>query len=275
MEAHRLALCAATAFVLCAGIQPSYAQTWNGPYVAGTIGSGMQPDGDNRIVRFDKTLDGDFSDTITTAAGANAFSPGFCNGAAVSPTPGAGCARDDRAPDFAARGGYDWQMGRLVAGAVGEISRMEQVSSVSAFSTTPAFYTLTRELNWLNGFRGRAGYGSERYLVYGTGGLAIGRIDHRFTTSNIVNTFDVPSGTRDAWGYQAGAGLELRFGGRWSFGAEYLMTRLDDRDEFTVRVQGPAPATNAFILTNPSGTDLRRGDQFDVYALRFTTGYRF
>jgi hypothetical protein len=37
----------------------------------------------------------------------------------------------------------------------------------------------------------------------------------------------------------------------------------------------PAPATNAFILTNPSGTDLRRGDQFDLYALRFTTGYRF
>jgi outer membrane immunogenic protein len=97
MKAHRVAPFAATAFVLCAGIEPSYAQTWNGPYVAGTIGSGMQPDGDNRIVRFDKTLDGDFSDTITTAAGANAFSPGFCNGAAVSPTPGTGCTQDDRA----------------------------------------------------------------------------------------------------------------------------------------------------------------------------------
>jgi hypothetical protein len=69
--------------------------------------------------------------------------------------------------------------------------------------------------------------------------------------------------------------LELRLGGRWSFGAEYLMTRLDDRDEFTVRVQGPAPATNPFVLTNPSGTDLRRADQFDLHALRFMTGYRF
>ena len=53
--------------------------------------------------------------------------------------------------------------------------------------------------------------------------------------------------------------------GRWSFGAEYLMTGLDDKDEFTVRVQGPAPVTNAFILTNTAGTDLRRADQFDFY----------
>ena len=53
------------------------------------------------------------------------------------------------------------------------------------------------------------------------------------------------------------------------------MTRLDDRDEFTVRVQGPAPATNPFVLTNPSGTDLPRADQFDLHALRFMTGYRF
>ena len=275
MKAHRLALCVVTAFVWCAGVETSYAQIWSGPYVAGTIGSGMQPDGENKTVRFDKTLDGNFSDTITTAAGANAFSPGFCNGAAVSATPGDGCKRDDRAPDFAARGGYDWQMGRFVAGAVGEFSRMEQTSSVTAFSTTPAFYTLTRELDWLNGFRGRAGYGSDHYLVYGTGGVAMARVEHSFVTSNVVNTFGVPSGGQNIWGFQTGVGLELRVGGRWSFGAEYLMTRLDDRDEFTVRVQGPAPATNPFILTNPSGTDLRRTDQFDLHTLRFMTGYRF
>ena len=53
------------------------------------------------------------------------------------------------------------------------------------------------------------------------------------------------------------------------------MTGLNDKDEFTVRVQGPAPATNAFILTNAAGTDLRRADQFDFYSVRFTAGYRF
>ena len=112
-------------------------------------------------------------------------------------------------------------------------------------------------------------------MVYGTGGLAMARAKHSFATSNVVNTFGVPSVNQNIWGFQTGVGLELRVGGRWSFGAEYLMTRLDDKDEFTVRVQGPAPATNPFILTNSSGTDLRRADQFDLHALRFLTGYRF
>jgi outer membrane immunogenic protein len=272
MSIQKLAVCAAAALML--SVQAAHAQTWTGPYIGGTGGGGKQPEGSNRMVLFDKTLDGNFSDTITTAAGTNAFSPGFCVGAAVNPLPASGCMKDEDAPDFGVRGGYDWQMGRIVFGGLGEISWMEQIGSVSAFSTTPAFYTFTRELKWLGGFRGRAGYGAGRYLVYGTGGLAAAGVEHSFATSNVVNTF-VPTGHEDVWGYQAGAGLELRVGGRWSLGTEYLLTSLDDRDEFTVRVQGPAPATNPFILTNAAGTDLRRSDQFDFHTLRFTASYRF
>jgi outer membrane immunogenic protein len=96
---------AATAFVLCGGIRAAQAQTWTGPYVGGTIGGGVQPDDRGKMVLFDKTLDGTFNDTITTAAGANAFSPGFCAGAAVNALPASGCTKDDRAPDFGFRGG--------------------------------------------------------------------------------------------------------------------------------------------------------------------------
>jgi outer membrane immunogenic protein len=165
-------------------------------------------------------------------------------------------------------------MGRFVFGGVGEVSWAEQIGSVSAFSTTPAFYTFTRELEWLGGFRGRAGFGAGRYLMYGTGGMAVAGVDHTFATSNAVNTF-VPTGSKSVWGYQAGSGFEFRANGRWSFGTEYLLTSLDDKDEFTVRVQGPAPATNPFILTNAAGTDLRRSDQFTFHTVRFTAGYRF
>jgi outer membrane immunogenic protein len=274
MTTQKLAVCAATALVLCVGVETSYAQSWTGPYVGATVGIGKQPTGGSKTVRFDKTLDGDFSDTILTAAGVNAFGPGFCAGAAVSAIASGGCTTDDGAPDYGLRGGYDWQIGRFVVGAVGEISWADQTSSVSAFSTTPAFYTFTRDLNWLGGFRGRAGYGAGRFLLYGTGGLARASVDHSFSTSNAVNTF-VPSGDEGVWGYQAGGGLEIRAVGRWSFGAEYLMTGLDDKDQYTVRVQGPAPATNPFILTNPAGTDLRRADQFEFYSVRLTAGYRF
>lgn len=89
-----------------------------------------------------------------------------------------------------------------------------------------------------------------------------------------MNTF-VPAGNDGVWGFRPERGVEIRAGHHWSVGAEYLMTGLNDKDEFTVRVKGPAPATNPFILTNAAGTDLRRADQFDFYSVRFTAGYRF
>ena len=57
--------------------------------------------------------------------------------------------------------------------------------------------------------------GAGRYLLYGTGGLARASVEHTFTTSNAVNTF-VPAGNDGVWGYQAGAGVEIRAGHWWS-----------------------------------------------------------
>jgi outer membrane immunogenic protein len=82
------------AVVLFAGADVARAQSWNGPYVGGQIGYGVQQDSADKIVRFDKNLDLDFRDVVTTAAGVNAFSPGFCAGAAVTPTPAGGCSKD-------------------------------------------------------------------------------------------------------------------------------------------------------------------------------------
>ncbi len=251
------------------------AQEWRGGYVSGHLGVSMIPAGpaDRNVVRFDTNLDGAFSDTVRTAAGANAFSPGFCIGASANALPSSGCAVDDNGFDFSARGGYDWQSGMFVAGAVAELAAPDHVDSVSAFSTTPAFYTLSRELNWVTGFRGRAGAGWGSVLIYGTGGPAWASVDHSFTTSNAVNTF-VETADDMVWGYQLGGGAEIKRG-RITFGGEYLWTRLMDEDRYTVRAQGPAPATNPFILTNTAGTDLQRADRFEFGALRVTVGVRF
>lgn len=253
---------------------PAFAQQWTGGYIAGHAGFGRIPEGSDNVVVFDRNLDGNFNENITTAAGANAFSPGFCVGAAATPQPAGGCTQDNTSADFGGRAGYDWQMGRFVIGAVGDVSFADHVDSVSAFSTTPAFYTLTRELNWVGGLRARAGFGGERMLIYGTGGPAWASLDHSFATSNTVNTF-VESAEDMAWGYQVGGGIDFRFGGKWTAGAEYLWTALADEDRYTVRVQGPAPATNAFILGNAGGTDLRRDDAFEFSSIRFVLGYRF
>jgi len=260
--------------IFAASATPALAQQWAGGYIAGHVGFSRIPEGSDNVVVFDRNLDGIFDENITTAAGANAFSPGFCLGAASAALPSAGCVQDDDGMDFGGRAGYDWQMGQVVVGLLGEFGMPDHVDSVSAFSTTPAFYTFTRELEWLGGLRARAGFGGERILIYGTGGAAWASLEHSFSTSNAVNTF-VESAEDMAWGYQLGGGVDFRFGGKWSAGAEYLWTTLMDEDRYTVRAQGPAPATNPFILGNASGTDMRRDDAFEFGSIRFVLGYRF
>ncbi|MEO6213818.1 MAG: outer membrane beta-barrel protein [Vicinamibacterales bacterium] len=280
------AVAAMSAVVVLGGASQAHAQNWTGLYVGGSIGGGFQKKDASETLRFDTNLDGTFGDTVRTAAGVDAFSPGFCGGLAVGPTAAAGCTDDKDGIDFGGRIGYDRQFGGFVLGALVDMSRTDVTDSVTAFSVTPAFYSFTRELNYVGGLRGRLGFGNDRVLVYGTGGGAWGNIDQRFTTSNAVNTFvpaddddddsDDDEGTSESvWGYQAGGGLEIRFGRRWSLTGEYLFTSLDNREESSIRSQGPAPATNAFILVNPAGTNFQRADRFEFQAARFGLSYRF
>lgn len=255
------------------------AQTWNGFYVGGTIGGAIQRDDADEVVEFDTNLDSGFGDIVNTVAGADAFSPGFCAGVGNAPTPATPCADDEGGIDIGGRVGYDWQRGRAVFGVVGELSWPDVRDGVTAYSTTPAFYAFERQIDMLTGVRARVGGGSERFLAYGTGGLAWGWIDQAFTTNNAVNTFVAVNqdgdGAQRAMGYQAGGGVEVAFGARLSLVAEYLFTSLDDRDESTIRAQGPAPATNPFILVNAAGTDLRRTDRFDLHTARVGLHVRF
>ena len=264
---------AAVAGAILSGALSAQAQTWSGFYLGGQVGGASLPSGDGSFVRFDTGLDGGFGDTVFTAAGGDAFSPGFCPGTAQGVVPAAGCAREDDGLDLGGRLGYDWQSGGLVFGLVGEVSTPDLTDSLTAFSTTPASYTFTRELKALGSLGMRAGYGGRRLLVYGTGSLAYGDVDRTFTTSNRVNTF-VPTDDGGAWGWRAGGGAELRVD-RLSLGAEYVFTRLDDAARYTVRSQGPAPVTNPFIRANPAGTDLQRSDDLELHTLRFTASYRF
>ncbi|MEO5741881.1 MAG: outer membrane beta-barrel protein [Vicinamibacterales bacterium] len=261
---------------------PAHAQSWAGWHIGGSVGSVIPKRNASETITFDTNLDRIFTDEVRTASGANAFSPGFCGGLAVNATAAAGCMDDDAGIDAGGRLGYDWQVGRFVFGGLVDVSRTEVVDSVTAFSTTPAFYSFTREAETLAGLRGRVGIGSNRVLAYATFGGAWANIDEQFTTSNSVNTFvragdidDDDEGTKSVWGYQAGGGIEIRLGGHWSLGGEYVFTSLDDRNESTIRAQGPAPATNPFILVNASGTDFRRSGSLELQAVRAMLSYRF
>lgn len=272
----RFFLIGSAALVVATGDAAAMAQSadWTGPYVGGRLGYTTQHSDNGETVEFDTDLDGSFGDTVTTVAGANAFSPGFCGGAARSAT--ANNCNDRDGTEWAVHAGFDYQLGSLlVVGAVAEYGRSTIVDSVTAFSTTPAFYTLTRRLRDNASLRARAGVALGNTLVYGTGGIAYGKIRNSFTTSNMLNSF-TPTGNEKAWGYRVGGGVEQRVSDSFSIGAQYLYTSLKD-DEFRVRTGGTnVPVSNPFILRNAAGTDFRRsGTRFNSHGFSVVASFRF
>ena len=274
-----LATAAAAAITLMAGsANAADAGNWTGFYVGVAAGYADRNESAGETVAFDTNLDGKFGDTVKNAAGADAFSAGFCGGSFNLNNAGGGCRKDDDTDtEIAIRAGYDYQfMGNWVVGGVVEYSQLELQDAVTAFSITPAAYNFTRKLTNTFAVRARGGYAFDNLLVYATGGYAVGQMRHSFRTTNTVNAFPL-SGGGDAKGYQWGLGAEYKIMPNVTLGGEFIRTRLKD-DDFGARAtnNGTTAATNAFILVNAGGTGFLRTDRhFDYNSFRVTAAYRF
>ena len=141
--------------VVVSGVATPVAAQWNGFYLGGFAGMMLQNGDHDETVTFDTDLDEEFGDTVRTITGANVFSPGFCPGVAGGLTPASECADDESGFVLGGRAGYDAYAGNVILGVVGDLTFPEAIDSVSAFSTTPAFYTFTRDLHRLAGLRGQ------------------------------------------------------------------------------------------------------------------------
>lgn len=279
--AGTMTLMAAPAFAQDASETP-----FSGIYIGAAGGYDIQKNDVGSSILFDRNLDGGFGDTVTTPAGGNAFSTGFCNGSSrtqLSPANGGSCRNDRDGWAYYARVGVDHQAGPIVYGAVGEFGRSEISDSVTGFSTTPASYVMTRRLDWEASIRGRAGFAANTTLFYGTFGAAYAKIDSSFATTNTANAF-AASGKNKQWGFVGGGGIEQKLTPNISIGLEYLYHQYRD-DDFRVRATAGAGiagspvllAANPFVLApNTTGTDFRRSDdKFQWHSLRATVGFRF
>lgn len=249
---------------------------FNGPYVQAFGGLSTRGNDNGDSLRFDTDGDGRYDNTVNTAAGDNAFSPGFCNGRARGATPADGCRNDKDGAEYGVRFGYDKRMGNFVVGGLVEGVKSEARDATSGFSTTPASYVIQRKLDYGLSGRVRAGYTPNGgALFYVTGGGGVAKIDHSFLTTNTVNSFDPQRNNRLAWGWQAGGGAEIMVTNKVSLGLEYLYNRYSD-NKYNVEVgPGTAPATNPFLIDSGS-TRIKGGDKnFDYHSLRATVGYRF
>lgn len=261
----------------------AFAQTedrfYDGIYISGAIGTEFVEDGSRDAFAFDTNRDGNFNDTVRTITNADAFAPGFCDGTSTSAA-NATCRGNRQSEGYAIRVGIDQHLGDspFVAGVLIEGARPGIEEFVTAFSSTPASYTIGRDLDWAVSARGRLGFapGEGRALFYGTGGVSYGRIDHSFATTNGANSF-TPENNRDwQFGWQAGGGAEVMVTRNLGLGIEYLHSSYDDDDYFVTVGRGSAPATNPFVLQSAGGTDLKlSNDRFNYHTLRGTVSLRF
>lgn len=75
----------------------------------------------------------------------------------------------------------------------------------------------TTEVEWYGTVRARLGYAMDRFLVYGTGGLAVGRVKGELENSGpewVTKDTNV--------GWAAGAGVEYAFTQNWTAKLEYM-----------------------------------------------------
>ncbi len=271
----RSLLIGAAVFALAAPAAAQSNPSWTGFYAGGRVGYVATPLDTGSRVLFDRNLDGQFGDTVTTTTGANAFSPGFCNGDPRGPRATDGCKTNDDGLDYAVHAGADYQFGQIVVGGLVEYGRSKGENSVTAFSTTPANYYLSREMRGTFGVRARVGLDLQGTLPYVTGGVVRAKVRNEFTTSNTANGFATRNSSDNQNGYRVGGGFETRVG-PLALGALYLFTNVKD-DDFRVNVtQGTSGATNPFILGNPGGTQFRRSDdRFKTHSASLTASYRF
>jgi len=273
---------AASLALLLAGVaSPALAQSvpdWSGPYV-GVYGGVLENNEDSgEGLVFDRDFDGQFDDTVVlNGATASAFSPGSCSGAALSRTPADGCDLDPTGVEGSVRLGYDMQFGAFVVGAVGELSAADVEDSVTSFSTTPAAYVFTRELESMAALRLRAGFATGPALLYVTGGGAMAKVQNSFRTTNTANSFTETVNDDEADGYQLGAGVEWALAPNFTLTGEYLFTNLQPGDYVVRAGPGTAGPTNPFILPpNTAGTDIARGnDGMELHAIKLGMNVRF
>jgi outer membrane immunogenic protein len=124
--------------------------------------------------------------------------------------------------------GYNYQSGNVVWGLEADIQGRHKSDSESlVFNPFQDRFTLTDTQGWLATFRGRLGYAMNNWLLYATGGLAVGKVEHEvFQASSIpIGSRSISdSDTRAGW--TVGGGVEWAFAPHLSLGAEYLYVDL-------------------------------------------------
>jgi len=132
--------------------------------------------------------------------------------------------------------GFDWQMEQLVVGVEGDVA----YTGMGYDGIADGF-----DVDWFGTVRGRIGYAFDRFMVFGTGGLAWANAEYETAGGSDEATYV---------GWTAGAGVEAMITDTISAKADYLYSSFGEED---------FPAA--------TGDEL----EFDMHAVRLGVNYRF
>lgn len=116
--------------------------------------------------------------------------------------------------------GYNFRDGPIVIGAEADIEYAD--GDGSSIGTGPVAVEGTGEIKWQGSVRARLGYAMDRFLVYGTAGVAFGEFEFGFNFPVGGPALDNFSETMV--GITAGGGVEFAVTESISVGAEYRYT---------------------------------------------------
>lgn len=109
-------------------------------------------------------------------------------------------------------GGMNFQNGPFVYGVELDVN-----FNTADASGVIAGIPVTAQTDWFSTLRGRAGFAFDRYMIYGTGGVAVGDVELSAAGTSFSDT---------RFGWTAGAGIEAALTENFTLRGEYLYTDL-------------------------------------------------
>lgn len=249
---------AALAVAFGAGIQSVAAQpaatdaqpNWSGPYLGVNAGLGRLWTGDR--MSFDN------NGFFFASTNADAFER---------------AARSNRHGDglvFGGVAGYNWQMGRLVAGFEADLTFAGLNTYRRTEGSSPFIYVVKQdvEADWIATFRPRLGVTVDRALIFATAGVAIGsfRMRHDYavfdTPSKLFAARTTVSASETLVGSSIGAGVDYALDRNW-------VLRLEGQYDHFGAFGGKADALN-----DSGPATIKSTSSLAVGLLRFGVNYR-
>jgi outer membrane immunogenic protein len=197
-------------------VAPPVVYNWSGFYIGGNLG-GKWADHDG-----DLSLD-------------NVF--------AVTPLGIFGTGGKDSEGAFVGGGqiGFNWQAGGWVFGIEGDFQATSAERTFVCCGPLglglgfTAGDTVSVKNDWQASVRGRIGYAWDRFMVYGTGGVAFANIEATVAVQPVPTIVGVVPGlfasaSDTLTGWTVGGGIEFGLWDNWSLGVEYRFSSFDASD---------------------------------------------